>query len=204
MLLRWWRRRDPLEKAWQEVTGRLGLEPSAEGHALVGELLDLPADASIGPVHRVRESGPAQVYLFWYRHSTHVRSPEPVYVTTCLLVSDSVLSPTSWRASRKLHSVIASLQASATGGEVIAVEGAEAFNRRVTLVAREGSRLLALLTPAVRGVLERMMTRTEPPPALTVGERRILLSVTGARPAFDAVEFLMTDALSLYAALDGA
>jgi hypothetical protein len=202
MLFRWWRRRDPLETAWREVTGRLGLVPAADGQALVSDLLDLPADVVLGPVHQVEQAGAAQVYLFWYRRDPQSRSREPSYVTACLLVSEREVSPVSWRASRKMHSVIASLQASATGGEVIAVAGAEEFNQRVTVVAREGSRLLGLLTPAVRGVLERTVGRSEPPPALTVGERRILLSAPGTRPAFDQVEFLMTDVLSLYAALE--
>jgi hypothetical protein len=204
MLFRWWRRRDPLEKAWREVTERLGLEPAAEGDALVSELLGLPADAVVGPVYQARRTGDVDAYLFWYRRPPEGRSREPIFVTACLLVSDEVLSPVSWRASRKLHNVIAALQASATGGEVIAVEGAEEFNQRVTVVAREGSRLIALLTPAVRAVLERAVARTEPPPALTVGEQRILLTATAPRPALDAAEFLLSDVLSLYAALESS
>ncbi|MEX2542436.1 MAG: hypothetical protein WD314_11535 [Trueperaceae bacterium] len=203
MFLRWWRRRDPLERAWKNVTSRLGLVAAEDGTAVVTEMLDLPGDVVLGAVHRLDRAGDLQAYAFWYRRSPHSRSREQVVVIACLLVAASPISPVSWRASRKLHNVIASLQASATGGEVIAVEGAEEFNQRVTVVAREGERLRGLLTPAVRRVLERAVTRLDPPPAITVGESSILLAATSAEPALDTVEFLLSDVLSLYAALNG-
>lgn len=169
---------------------------------MVSDMLDLPRDVALGPVHRLDRAGDFQAYVFWYRRSQHARSREQVVVIACLLVAESRFSPVSWRASRKLHNVIASLQASATGGEVIVVEGDEEFNQRVTVVAREGRRLLGLLTPSVRRVLERAVNRLDPAPALTVGESSILLSASSAKPAFDTVEFLLSDVLSLYAALD--
>jgi hypothetical protein len=204
MLFRWRRRRDPLASAWQELTSRLGLERAEGGESMITELLDLPDDAAVSPVHRVEQAGSAQVYVFWYRREAGSRAQPPSFSTACLLTSEKSISPVSWRASRKVHEVIASLQASATGGEVIAVPGAEEFNQRVTVVARDGLAVERLLNTATRRVLERTVSRTDPAPTLTVGERRLLLSISAPQPAFDAVEFLLTDVLSLYAALESA
>jgi hypothetical protein len=204
MALRWWRRRDPTERKWRVLAERLGLEVADDGPVILAEQLDLPADAALGPIYRVDDSGQVEAYLFYYRHSPGPRSGQSRWVTACLLVSAVPLSPVSWRAMRKLHSVISSLQASATGGEVLVIPGAEKFNERVTVVARDGGRLASVLGPAVRTVLERALTRGEPPATLTVGERRILLSATAGEVALEAAEPMLSDTLSLYAALEAS
>lgn len=201
MFSRWLRRRDPNERAWQETAGRLGLSQAEGGQSMVRELLDLADDVVVSEVQKAERTGRVDAYVFWYRRAAESRSQQALVVTACLLISDDLFSPVSWRASRKVHEVIASLQASATGGEVIAVPGAESFNDRVTVVARNGQELLPSLTPATRRVLERIVARAHPA-TLTVGQRRILLSITGGQPAHEAVEFLLADALSLYAALE--
>lgn len=203
MFSRWLRRRDPDERAWQEAAARLGLSEADGAQAMVRELLDLADDAVVGPVQKAERTGRIDAYVFWYRGAAVPRSREAVFVTASLLVSDETFSPVSWRASKKVHEVIASLQASATGGEVITVPGSEGFNDRVTVVAREPAELLPSLTPATQRVLERIVAR-EHPATLTVGQRRILISVTGSRPAHAGVEDLLADVLSLYAALESS
>lgn len=202
MLFRWFRRRDPAERAWEELARRLGLERLADGDGMVRDLLDLPGDATVGPVFRVAGAGEIETHVFSYSHSPHTRSRSPLVVTACLLVAENDMSPASWRASRRLHNVLASLQASATGGTVIEVPGAMDFNENVTVVARDAATVESLLTPPVRRVVERATSRLEPPPVLTVGERRILLSAAGTGVAFDAIEFLLSDVMSLYAVLE--
>ncbi|MEX2534898.1 MAG: hypothetical protein WD273_04780 [Trueperaceae bacterium] len=201
-----WRRRDPTEKRWLELAEGLGLQQADAGQALLLDLLDLPVGASLGPVFRVDQSGDAHsdwdVYLFYHRQTAVERMRQLPCVTGCLLVTQSQISPVSWRASRKIHNVIAALQASATGGQVTLVPGADEFNQRVTVVARHGEQAVALLTPPVRRVLERVLNRVDPPPTLTVGEQRILLTAPGSEVAFGTVEFLLSDVLSLFVALE--
>ena len=201
MFFRFWRRRDPVQKRWLDLAKRLGLERADDGELLLRDLLDLPPGAQLGPVLQLGEASAADTYLFYYVQPTDQRSRQLPCITGCLLVSDASISPVSWRAVRKVHNVISSLQASATGGQIALVPGADEFNEKVTVVAREEQRVVTLLTPAVRQVLSRIVDRVAAPPLLTVGEQRILLTAPGPEVEFDAAEFLLSDVLSLYAAL---
>ena len=202
MFFRFWRRRNPTEKRWLELAKRLGLERVDNGEELLQDLLDLPAGARLGPVLELNSAGTARAYLFYYLQPTDERSRRLPCITGCLLVSQDRISPVSWRAIRKVHNVISSLQASATGGQVTLVPGADEFNEKVTVVAREEREVVELLRPPVRTVLERAIQRVEPPPTLTVAERRVLLTAAGNEVAHGDAEFLLSDVLSLYAALE--
>ena len=204
MFFRFWRRRNPTEKRWLELAKRLGLERVDNGEELLQDLLDLPAGARLGPVLELNSAGAARAYLFYYLQPTDERSRRLPCITGCLLVSQDRISPVSWRAIRKVHNVISSLQASATGGQVALVPGADEFNEKVTVVAREEREVVELLRPPVRTVLERAIQRVEPPPTLTVAERRVLLTAAGNEVAHEDAEFLLSDVLSLYAALESA
>ena len=204
MFFRFWRRRKSTEKRWLELAKKLGLERATNGEAMLQELLDPPPGATFGPVLRVEQAGSVETLLFYYKQPVAERSRQLPCMTGCLLVSATAFSPVSWRAVRKVHNVISSLQASATGGQIALVPGADEFNEKVTVVARHGEQAVGLLGPAVRQVLERVVDRLEPPPTVTVGEQRILLTAAGPDVPFDEVEYLLSDALSLYAALDAA
>lgn len=204
MFFRFWRRRKSTERRWLDLAKELGLERADDGEALLHDLLDLPSGARLGPVLRLAQPGTAYTYLFYYSQPTEARSRQLPCITGCLLVSGDRVSPVSWRAVRKLHNVISSLQASATGGRVALVPGADEFNEKVTVVARHEEEVVRLLRPPVREVLERAIRRLEPPPTLTVGEQRILLTAASEKVALDEVEYLLSDVLSLYAALESA
>ncbi|HEX7005306.1 MAG TPA: hypothetical protein VF168_14070 [Trueperaceae bacterium] len=201
MFFRFWRRRKPLEKRWLELAKGLGLGRADDGEILLQELLDLPAGAKLGPVLESAGAPTVRAYLFYYIRPTNERSRQLPCVTGCLLVSQEKFSPVSWRAVRKVHNVISSLQASATGGQIVLAPDDAEFNETVTVVAREEQAVVGLLGPAVRRVLERIVGRVEAPPLLTVAEERILLTAPGQEVELDAAEFILSDVLSLYAAL---
>lgn len=196
-----WRRRDPLLVAWRESALTLGLESVEDGPSRIGELLDLTDVLEVGEVYRVAQAGELEAYVFYYRRGSSIPGRGIEVVTGCLLISPGVITPVSWRASRRLHELIASLQASATGGEVLSLADAPEFSERVTVVARDSARIESLLRSPVRHVLERALLRNEPPPVITVGEKRILFSLTSPTVAHDRLEFLLSDAMSLHAAL---
>ena len=195
------RREEPPSQGWQELAARLDLVPAPEQRELLLDLLDLPPDFALEPIYKVAEAGAATVSVFAHESPVPTPAVRSTVSTSCLLVSPEALSPVSWRASRRVHDVLSSLQASRSGGQIVAVPEDASFTEQVTVVAREAEHVAGLLTPVVRSVLARSLTREGLQAEVTVGEGRLLLSHSGAEVAFAAVPAMLTDILSLFAAL---
>lgn len=203
MIFRRRRRRDPIEQGWQEVAASLALVPTPEKKPLLAELLDLADESELGPVHRVAQTGEVDVWVFSHKGARDPRTRAQLWVTACLLTSQRPFCSAGWRASRKVHQVIASLQASAAGGKLVEIPEDPGFAEALTVVARDVEVTRGQLSAPVRGVLARAVSRHGEPVVITVGEKRILMSSTGPEVRFAAVEPMLTDTMSLYAALAG-
>lgn len=189
---------------WKDFAARLDLRRAAGAEAMLRDLLDLSEEARLEPVYRLEKSAGAELYLFDHTEArTGPAGSVERLVTVALLAADHTLSPVSLRATRKLNRVLESLGASRVGGVPVELPHAPGFGERVTLYARSASEAAALITPAVREVLERALCAREAVPILTVAERHLVLRCRGEQPvSFEELEHLTTDLLSLYAALE--
>lgn len=189
------------EQAWRSHADRLGLEAVEDGAELLNDLLGLGPDASVGPVYSAPGSDPARVLVFDYLDtSLPPGGRESRETTACLLVAPERIAAAPLRAYPRLHEVMATIRAGASGGQLVSVQDEE-FERVATVVAREPAAATATLTPAVRAVLARCLARPGASATVSVSESSLLLGVRGEGRALEALEFLISDLLSLYAAL---
>ncbi len=187
-------------QAWQAFAAKLELSAidGAEGHLC--DLLDLP-QASFEAVYGLSLDDERQLYLFDYRE---LAGRLAQLVTVCLLSLKEPHWQASLRASKRSSPVLASLGASAVGGFQVIFPQDPAFSQAVTVVARDTAGVRSLLTPAARKALQRALAERPAAPTLRLGERHLLLShrALAEKPlAFEALELMVSDLLSLYAAL---
>jgi hypothetical protein len=187
-------------QGWQAFVAKLELSAIDGAERRLRDLLDL-ARASFEAVYGLALDDERRLYLFDYREATGRMAQ---LVTVCLLSLKEPRWQVSLRASKRSSPLLASLGASAVGGEQVIFPQDPAFSQAVTVVARDTAGARSLLTPAARKALQRALAERSASPTLRLGERHLVLShrARAENPlAFEALELMLSDLLSLYAAL---
>ncbi len=118
-----------------------------------------------------------------------------------VLRDEGPVSPASWRAFPRSHPLIASLQASRTGGELVE-SGDAAFDARVVIIARDVTPIATLLTEPVRAALLELLGDELPAATATCGARHLGWRLhRETDPPFRAVETVAARLLRTWAAL---
>ncbi len=223
--MRLWQRRrvDARTEQWLGFARELELEESGELEGRLRDQLDL-GPGSLAPVYALRRSGQPHLVLFDQLRERSGPTGAVRRLRTCVLlrtVTDAL--PVSWRASARRNRVVESLEASRSGGVRLELGEDPDFDARVSVYARDAAEVRAVLAPAVREVLLRLLesfdgagrteavdpydlpTNTSGSANLVVGARSLLLWAEPDEPLpFDRLLDLTTGMLSLYAALDAA
>lgn len=195
------------QQAWEVLAERLELEAAQPQANRLKVLLNLPSNAAVAPVYRSRLPVPgaqqAQLYLLDYTE-VQPHYPAPRMTSVCLLVLAEAVVSVGLKASRKRHKVLAGLEASAAGGEVLAFQHDPGFEAATTVIARDVALAHQLLTPPVRHRLKLALTERNCEPTFLLGEKQLVFSVSASSPTpLSCLEQLSVDLLSLYAYLDG-
>ena len=165
-------------------------------------------DAELAPVYRTElVLGPEQyANLYFLDYAATSLTGDGTVTSVCILSLAQPTYPVSLKAARKVHAVLESLNASASGGNIVRFPGDPDFDREVTIYARDEAAVRRLLFDPARAVLRRALyERTSAPtagPTFLLGERQLLFS--NSAPATDktplrVLELLAADLLSLYA-----
>ncbi|MBX3144545.1 MAG: hypothetical protein KF813_12350 [Trueperaceae bacterium] len=223
--MRLWQRRrvDVRTEQWLEFARELELEESGE---LIGRLkdhLDL-GEGALDPVYALRRPGQPHLVLFDQHRERSGPTGVVKRLRTCVLVrtvTDTL--PVSWRASARRNSIVESLEASRSGGVRLELAEDPGFDGRISVYARDAAAVRAVLVPAVRGVLLKLLEpfdgsgrdavldpydlprNTSGSANLVVGARSLLLWAEPDEPLpMGKLIDLTTGMLSLYAALNAA
>lgn len=164
---------EPRTGAWEALAERLELErlSDAEADALRAEL---GADTGrLASVHALRREGLPEVLLFEHgKVRQGARGPEEMRPRV-LLRSEEPVSDLSWRAFPRSHPLLASLQASRSGGELVQT-GDPDFDDRVGVITRDSEPVEGHLTLRVREALVRLLTGEGVPDAtVTCGQNHL-------------------------------
>ena len=197
-------------EAWRRLAERLELEKASERAPKLRQFLNLAPSTVFGPVYRTYvetgEDHEAGLYLFEYTpHRQNPAAEVEGLASVCMLAVYHEISPIPLKALRKRHRVLESIDASATGSAIVPFsEVDEAFDKAVTVFARDEATAHRLLTSGTRTLLKRALCEREVAPTFLLGERQLFF--THAAPAtqptpLNVLESLATDLLSLYALL---
>ena len=189
---------------------RLELSEANERVSKLRQFLNLAPSTVFGPVYRTYiEMGDAhEVGLYLFEYTPHRQNPAAEaegLTSVCMLAVYHEISPIPLKALRKRHRVLESIDASATGSAVVSFnEVDEAFDKEVTVFARDEEVAHRLLGAGTRTLLKRALCEREIAPTFLLGERQLFF--THAAPAtqptpLSTLETLATDLLSLYALL---
>lgn len=193
------------QQDWEVLAEHLELEAAHQHAGRLKLFLNLPAAANITPIYRsklpVPGSQKAHLYLLDYTER-QPHYPSPRLTSVCLLVLAETIVSVGLKASRKRHKVLAGLEASAAGGEVLSFHHDPAFDAATTVIARDVALAHRLLTQPVRERLKLALTERNCEPTFLLGEKQLVFSVSASEPTqLSCLERLSVDLLSLYAYL---
>jgi len=184
--------------SWVALARRLELDDAGGQEALLLELLNPPGGSRLAPIYTC-QLDTARLYLADCREDG--RSPAQSAV---LISTTEPIAPAGLRASRKLNPVLESLGASASGGQRVVVPQDAVFNQRVSVLARDATSALAVLTPPLRRKLLAALYGHQVAPTFLLSEQHLVLTVKA--PADQPTELaqleaLAVDLLGIYAAI---
>jgi len=196
------RRADPREAAWSDLAARLELtrlDDDAE-QALRAELA--VDTGTVAELHVLRRVGMPELLIFEHVRPNPTRRDAEERRARVLLRSDAGICPVSWRAFPRSHPLLSSLQASRSGGELVATAD-ERFDEAIGVVAREPEPATAVLTTPVREALLRLLADDGLPDATaTCGEGHLAWRAHREMEApFDVLDGVATRLFTLWAAL---
>lgn len=193
---------DPRGEAWASLAQRLELEPLPEAAA---EALQAELGADTGrltALHALRREGLPELLLFEHvRTRRGLRGREEVRPRVLLRAEDPI-SDISWRAFPRSHPLLASLQASRSGGELVGTGDPE-FDERVGVVGRHPGPLSGRLTSQVRASLLGLLASDDLPDAnVTCGGHLLAWRGHGEiEPPLDVLETVIGRLLVLWVSL---
>lgn len=192
---------------WELLVERLELEDASDWNVRLRGFLAMDEAAVIHHMYRTElatsDTETASLYMFDYTSpKANVVSDARQLTGGCMLSVPKDLSDVSLKVSRRLHKVLESLAASATGSAIIRFPDAPEFNEAVTVYSRDEAGAKRLLTKPARDILQRALYEREANPTFLMGERQLLF--TASADANDAnrlrpIEMLSADLLTLYA-----
>ena len=202
MFFRRARRADPRDAAWAELATRLELarlDDDAE-QALRAELA--VDTGSVAELHALRRDGLPELLIFEHVRPNPTRRDAEERRARVLLRSDGEICPVSWRAFPRSHPLLASLQASRSGGELVPA-GDDRFDEAIGVVAREPQPAGAVLTAPVRDALLRLLADEALPDATATcgGGHLAWRAHREMEPPFDVLDTVATRLFTLWAAL---
>jgi hypothetical protein len=202
MFFRRARRADPRPAAWSELAARLELarlDDDAE-EALRAELA--VDTGTVAELHALRRDGLPELLVFEHVRPNPARRDAEERRARVLLRSEGEICPVSWRAFPRSHPLLASLQASRSGGELVSAGDAR-FDEAIGLVAREPEPARAVLTPPVREALLRLLADDGLPDATATcgGGHLAWRAHREMEPPFDVLDAVATRLFTLWAAL---
>lgn len=196
-------RPDPREGAWRDLAERLELVrlDDADAESLRA---DLAVDTGrVDALHVLRRDGQPELLIFEHVRSNPPRRGAEERRARVVLRGAETVSEVAWRAFPRSHPLLASLQASSSGG-ALAPSGDDTFDDAVGVVARDPEPAAALMTVPVRASLLRLLGDDDIPEAtVTCGGRHLAWRAhRELEPPFDALESVASRLLAVWAAID--
>lgn len=187
---------------WRAFAKRLELEDATDQAERVRRWLALGAEP-IEPLYSLRRIGQPSLYLFDQRGArSGPTGSVPHWLCGVLLRAPAEFTATSLRATPRRNKVMESLEASRTGSRRLVFEPEQDGDDAISVYARDGDAAGRLLQPAARRVLCRALTSRGAEPVVVVGSQHMIATAEGREPtAFDVLEALASDLLSLFAML---
>lgn len=192
---------DPRDEAWREVAERLELVrlDDAAAEALRAELA--VDTGRVACLHALRRDGQPELLLFEHVRLHPARRGSEERRARVLLRSQEPVCEVAWRAFPRSHPLIASLQASRSGGS-LATTGDAAFDGAVGVVARDPDPAAATMTAPVRAALLRLLEGDLPDATVTCGGRHLAWRARRElEPPFTALDAVASRLLTTWAAL---
>ena len=191
---------------WQGLAKQLELDHSPGSHALLKGLLNLDPKTVLEPIYRAElafeEERRARLYLLDYLEPKSSHSER--LVSVALLNFEEPFTDIHLKASKKLHKVLESLQASASLSTPLRFADDPDFSARITVLARDAEAATALLTVQVRQILHKALIERGLTPTFLLGEKQLVLTNVAAieePTGLELLEHLALDLISLYGAL---
>lgn len=205
MFFRRKQRPDPREGAWRDLAERLELVRLGDDDA---ESLraELAVDTGrVASLHVLRRDRQPELLVFEHVRPRPPRRGAEERRARVVLRGDATLSEVAWRAFPRSHPLLASLQASSSGG-ALAPSGDGTFDDSVGVVARDPEPATALMTVPVRASLLRLLGDDDLPQAtVTCGGRHVAWRANGQlEPPFDALEIVAARLFTVWAAIDAS
>jgi len=192
---------DPQAQAWRELAD--ALELTRLDDAAEEELrAELAVDTGrVARLHALRREGQPELLVFEHvrPHPGHRRGEERR--ARVLLRSDEDVAEPAWRAFPAGHPLLASLQASRSGGHLIET-GDAAFDGAVGVVARDPEPAAARMTGPVRTALLQLLADDLPEATVTCGGRHLAWRAHAQLdPPCDRLDRVASRLLAAWAAL---
>ena len=182
-------------QAWEALAARLDFKRAPLNESFLRTVLSLDITVTLDALYSKDLEPDLQLHLCSYR------APRQQFV--CLLQFKAVTG-IALKASRKLHRVLESLGASASGAAVLALEHDPDFSERITVYARDQERARQLLKAPLRAVLLRALYDRTVSPTFLLGEQHALFSYSQdlgesiQEKQLEPLEGLLLDLLSIY------
>jgi hypothetical protein len=195
---------DPHAEAWRRLAE--ALELTRLDDAAEEELrAELAVDTGrVDRLHALRRDGQPELLVFEHVRPHPGRRRGEERRARVLLRADAPLCEAGWRAFPTGHPLLASLQASRSGGRLVTT-GDAAFDEAVGVVARDPEPAAALLTGPVRAALLRLLADDLPEATVTCGGRHLAWRAHAELdPPCDRLDRVATRLLGAWAALAAA
>lgn len=209
------------EAAWLGFASEFELEPTPELAEVLRDQFAL-GGGELDPVYALQRTDQPQLVAFDQRRERHGPTGSVAKLRTLVAVRSEVdRASLSLRLSSRRSKALESIEASRSGAQRLELPDFPDFDEHVSVYTREPEEARLLLTPAVRGVLARLLktaddaTNAAQPrggrsgllapsvaPSVVMGTRNLLLTLEPREPLpLEPLAELLIDMLSLYAAL---
>ncbi|MEJ2667171.1 MAG: hypothetical protein P8Z81_08765 [Deinococcales bacterium] len=198
------RRKPSRAQQWREFARRLELADASAQDARLRDWFDL-GDSALSPLMSLRRQG--QPTLFFFDQERERSGPAGAVtslVSGVLLRAPEPLAAASLRALPRGNPVLESIVAGRTGSRRLELAERPDFDAEVSVFARDEEAARAWLTKPVQAVMQRLLVARDVHPTLVVGGWHMLALCEEPEPtAFDALEAVASDLLTLFAMVEG-
>ncbi len=202
MLFRSRRRTSGRLSEWAAFAGRLELLDASDQAERLRRWLDL-GEGAVGPVYGLKRPGQPSLYLFDQTRERSGPTGTVRFVRSGVLLRwHEVKVAAPLRAMPRRGKAMEAIEAGRTGSKRLDLADLERFDAAVSVFARDEVGARSMLTPPVREVIHRLLAQRGGDPSLVVGDEHFLVLCNGAEAAaFDLLEGIATDLMTLYAVL---
>jgi len=190
----------PSGNSWTAQAGRLGFESVTDAESAAADSIDLHTTPLLSGVFAALPAAGLTARAFEFR-SDQLSGSLPVAAFACVLLAAEPFCPAVLRFSRKLPAQLETITAASNQAVPFSVTDDPVFSGSISVLVREPRAAERVLGPVLRRAVLRAAGRHEAAFLLTASGKQLFLQLPAENAGGDMLECMMSDLLTIWAAL---